>query len=246
MFLKLRPLLYSLVFLGGLEAILVWPQYVAGISVFLFFFSLYEGRRVGGKWIFSVLPVFFSLSALALLYLITFAFEQQAFIILAAFMYYLSLLGAYRLGQYDGDQSARGMIMAATAATIFFTYAGAYGLYLNFLVPIYFLMLVYLAVTLLVSFQYFAIIRPEQRKMAWIYSLLLALIMAELIWAMNFWPFGYLTTGAVALILYYVLWDLTQSHFLNLLSKKRVVANMVFFSLIVVLVLLSAKWFPVI
>ncbi len=246
MFLKLRPLLYSAVFLAGLELILIRPKFVAIVSIFLFLFSLYEGHKVGGKWIFSILPVSFSLSSLALLYLITLSYEQQAFIILASIMYYLSLLGACRLGLYAADQSARGMVMAAASATIFFTYAGAYGLYLNFLVPLYYLMLVYLAATILVSYQYFAIIRPEQKKTAWIYSLLLSLIMAELIWTMNFWPFGYLTTGVIALILYYILWDLTQSYFLNLLSKKRVAANMVFFSAMVILVLLSAKWIPVI
>jgi len=64
--------------------------------------------------------------------------------------------------------------------------------------------------------------------------------MVELIWTMNFWPFGYLTTGVIALILYYILWDLTQSFFLKLLSKKRVVANMIFFSALIVIILLSS------
>lgn len=246
MFLKLRPLLYSLIFLLGLELILVRPDKVLWMMGFLLLVSAYGGRKIGGKWFFSVLPIFFMFSSSALLYLITLGYEQQIYIILASSMYYLSLLSAYRLGNYAADQTARGMNMAATAATIFFTYAGAYGLYLNFLVPLSYLMLVYLAVTLLVSYQYFLIIRQDGKKIAWIYSFILAMIMAEIIWTMNFWPFGYLTTGVIALILYYVLWDLTQSYFLNLLSKKRVVANVVFFSTMIVLVLLSAKWIPVI
>ena len=208
--------------------------------------AAYGGKKIGGKWFFAILPIFFTLSSVALLYLITLNFEQQIFILLAFGMYYLSLFGAYRLGLYADDRTAKGMNMAAMAATIFFTYTGAYGLYLNFLVPLYYLMFVYLMVTLLVSYQYFLIIKRDNRKTVWIYSFLLALIMTEIIWTMNFWPFGYLTTGVIALILYYVLWDLTQSYFLNLLSKKRVVANMVFFSVMIVLVLLSAKWIPVI
>jgi hypothetical protein len=245
MFLKLRPLLYSLVFLAGLECI-IWNQnYVLIVMAFLFFFSLIQGRKIGGRWIFSVLPVFFTLSSVTLLYLIGLNYEQQFFIILASAMYYLALLGAYRLGKYDGDRTAKGMLMAATAATIFFTYAGAYGIYLNFLVPLYYLMLVYLTVTVLVSYQYFSVIKQDDKKTVWIYSFLLALIMTELIWTMNFWPFGYLTTGVIALILYYVLWDLIQSFFLNLLNQKRVVANMVFFTVMIVLVLLSSKWIPV-
>lgn len=234
----------SLIFFAGLEVIAMKPKSAALILVGLLLLSLYEGRKIGGKWKFSILPVFFALFSAVLLYLITLDYEQQIFIILSSLMYYLSLFSAYRLGKYGGDQTARGMNMAATVATIFFAYAGAYGFYLNFLVPLHYLMFVYLAVTLLVSGQYFSIIKPEDGKTAWVYSFLLALIMAEIIWTMNFWPFGYLTTGVCALILYYILWDLTQSHFLNLLSKKRVIVNLVFFSIMISMVLLSSKWIP--
>lgn len=246
MFLKFQLIIYSLIFLFGLESIIFKPKFVFLAMVFLFLLSLYEGRKIGGKWLYTILPVFFTISSVALLYLVTISYEQQVLIAIASLMYYFSLLSAYRLGKYENDQTARGMNMAAAIATIFFTYASAYGLYLNFLVPLYYLMLAYLITTALISYQYFSIIQGNQKRVAWIYSLILALIMAEIIWTMNFWPFGYLTTGVIALILYYVLWDLTQSYFLNLLSRKRVVANMVFFSVMVMVVLLSAKWIPVI
>lgn len=246
MFLRLRPFFYSLFFLIGLEAIVLWRSNVGIIIFLLFIFSIYQGKSVGKELKFSVLPAFFTLSSSALLYLVTIPFEKQTFIILASSMYYLSLFGAYRLSEYSLDQTARGMIMAASISTIFFTYTAAYGLYLNFFVPLWILMAVYLLITLLVSYQYFSIIKEDDRRTVWIYSFLLALAMAEIVWTINFWPFGYLTIGAVALILYYVLWDLIQSYFLNLLSRRRVVANMVFFSLIIALVLLSSKWIPVI
>ena len=238
--------MHSLVFLFGLEMVLYETDWVFRIIFFLLLASVYGGRKIGGRWFFTVLPIFFTLSSVSLLYLISVDFEQQIFIFLAAGMYYLAMLSAHRLGLYDKDQTARGMNMAAMAATIFFTYAGVYGLYLNFLVPLYYLMLAYLGVTLLVSYQYFLIIKKDDRRKVWAYSFLLSLVMAEIVWTMNFWPFGYLTTGVIALILYYVLWDLTQSYFLNLLSKKRVVANMVFFSVMIILVLLSSKWLPII
>jgi hypothetical protein len=245
MFFKLQPILYSLVFLFGLEATVFFRQYAFLIFFVLFIISLYQGKMVGKKWIFSVLPVFFTLSSAALLYLITFDAERQLFILLASSMYYLSLFGAYRLFLCPTDKTARGMNMAATASTIFFAFASAYGLYLNFLVSLHWLMLAYLLVALLVSYQHFSIINEDKRT-AWVYSFILALVMAELIWVLNFWPFGYLTTGVIALILYYTLWDLVQSHFLNILSKKRVVGNLIFFSVMIGMILLSSKWTPVI
>lgn len=245
MFLKLRPLLYSIVFFFGLELTIFASDWLLHITILLLILAMYEGKKIGQNWRYSILPVFFTIFSIALLQLISMIFEEQIFIFLVSIMYYLALFGTYRLGKYESDKTARGMIMASTSAAIFFAYAGAYGLYLNFLVPLYALMLTYLAVTFFVSYQYFSIIEKNKSKVK-VYSFLLALFMVEIIWSMNFWPFGYLTTGVIALILYYVLWDLTQSYFLNLLSRKRVVANMVFFSVIISIVLLSSKWIPVI
>ena len=212
----------------------------------MFLFSLWEGKVIGKKWKFSVLPIFFTLSSTSLLYLITLSYEQQIFIFLASTMYYLALFGAYRLGEYEKDQTAQGMNMAATSATVFFAYAGAYGLYLNFLVPLHLLMLCYFMITLLTSYQYFSIIKNNDKKTVLMYSFIMGLSMMEIAWAINFWPFGYLTTGVIALILYYMLWSIVQSYFLNILSQKRTMISVLFFSFLVVIVLLTSKWIPVI
>lgn len=249
MFLKLRPFFYSLLFLFGLEFIIYVrdnPKSVFTAIMLLLIFSLWGGRCIGKKWKFSILPIFFTLSSASLLYLITLAYEQQIFILLASLMHYLALLGAYRLGKYEKDQTAKGMNMAATSTTIFFTYTAAYGLFLNFLIPLYVLMLTYFLITLLLSYQYFSIIKTDDKKKALIYSFLLGLAMAEIVWAINFWPFGYLTTGVIALILYYMLWSIIQSYFLNILSQRRTIANLLFFSFLILLVLLTSKWIPII
>lgn len=245
MFYRFQTVLLGLIYFFGLELVAFRIDLLIIVMFFLVVISVFEGRKLGKSWCFSILPVFFVVFSLALLKLIALTYEQQTFILLATAMYYLMILGIYRLGEYGGDQTAKGMLMAATASTIFFAFTSSYGLYLNFLVPLYALMLDFLIITFFVSYQYFSIIEGNRKKV-FLYSFILALIMSEIIWTMNYWPFGYLTTGVVALILYYVLWDLTQSYFLNLLSKRRVVVNMVFFSLMIGMVLLSAKWIPVI
>ncbi len=250
MFLKLRPFFYSLLFLFFLEIISYVhnnSNQVLFFSFLLLLFSLREGKIIGKKWRFSVLPILFTLSSIALLYLIGIFYERQIFILLASMMHYLAVFGAYRLGNYEKDQTARGMNMAATSTTIFFAYAGAYGLYLNFLVPLYVLMLVYFFITLFVSYQYFSIIvKNDKKNTAWLYSFVLGLSMAELAWSINFWPFGYLTTGVIALILYYMLWDIVQSYFLGILNQKRMLLGAVFFSCLIVIILLTSKWTPAI
>ena len=249
MFLKLRPLVYSLLFFWSLELIVYYrhhPQGVFWILAVLVVLSLREGRISGKKWKFAILPVFFTLSSVSLLYLVTLFYEQQAFIIIASLAQYLTLFGAYRLGKYDQDQTAKGMNALSATLTVFFAFAGSYGLYLNFNVPLQFLMLVYFIVTLSVTYQQLSLTNSFDSRRVWLYSFLLGLVMAEIAWMINFWPFGYLTTGVIALILYYVLWDLVQGHFSGLLVKKRILANLFFFFLVIVFILLTSKWIPVI
>lgn len=218
------------------------------IVIFLVAISLlavWSAKKIGKKWGCAVTPAIFSLSSALLHYLIDSTVEKQIFILLSSFLYYLSLLGAYRLGDYQKDQTARGLISASLATTAFFFYSSVYGAYLNFAVSLWVLMLLFLGVTYVISRQYFILINYD-KKIVSAYSLILAMAMAEIAWVINFWPFGYLTTGVIVLMLYYVLWDLIQSHFLNLLSKRRVIANMAFFGFLIILILATSKWLPAI
>ncbi len=245
MFIKIRPLLFSLFFLLFLEVLVFFPSRVFWVAGVLLIFSVWAGITMGKRWIFSVIPFFFTLSCIGLLYLISLNLEEQIFIILSSGIYYLGLYGINRLGSYIKDQTALAMLATTLTATVFFSFSSFYGIYLNFLIPIYVLMLIYFSTTFLISLAYFLLIQGN-KKTVLIYSFILALIMSELIWTMNFWPFGYLTTGVIALILYYILWDLIRSHFLNILSQKRVVVHLIFFSILIVLVLITSKWLPII
>lgn len=221
---------------------------LAIVVIFLVVISLltvWSAKKIGKKWSCVILLAVFSFSSALLHYLIDSVIEKQIFIILSSFLYYFSLLGIYRLGDYQKDQTARGLISASLATTAFFFYSSIYGAYLNFAVSLWVLMLLFLGVTYGISRQYFLLINSD-KKVVSIYSLILAMAMAEIAWVINFWPFGYLTTGVIVLMLYYVLWDLIQSHFLNLLSKRRVVANMAFFSFLIILILTTSKWLPAI
>jgi len=244
MFLKIRTLLLSLLFILSLELVVYNQEWVTYVLIFLIALSFYEGLKMGKKLSAVILPIFFSSSTLAMLYLISPIYEKQVFIVISAFLYYLILFGTFRLTAAPHDRTAKAMNMTGTLATIFYTFSSAYGLYLNFLVPLYALMIAYLVITLLVSYQQLALIEGGDKNQIWLYSFLLALFMSEIIWTMNFWPFGYLTTGVIALILYYVLWDTIKCDIQGTLNRKRIMANAIFFSFLMLLVLMSSKWVP--
>lgn len=247
MFIHFKILLYSLTFFLLMELVLLKENLFLAMAVLALSFSVIVSVRISKRWLFAILPFIFSFFSMVLLYLVDSFSQKQIFIIISSFIYYVTFLGIYRLKNYSRDQTARGLIAASAAATAFFSFAASYGIYLNISIQmLWILVLVFLVVSFLISYQYLSIIEEKEKRKVLVYSLILGLAMAEIAWVINFWPFGYLTTGVIALIFYYVLWDLTQSHFLNLLSKKRVVANMVLFSILIGLVLASSKWLPMV
>jgi hypothetical protein len=244
MFFHFRALLYSLIYLGVIEFIEIREQYIFFILPALVLLSIIASRRISGKWNLSIIPVILAISSSSLIYLIDNLWSRQIFILISFSFFYFLMLGNYRLGVYLKDQTARALIASGLVAGLFLFFSSVYGFYLNFDVPIWWLMISYLIVSVLASFQYLKLIETKRKAIVWLYSFLLGLIMAEIAWVINFWPFGYLTTGVISLIFYYILWDLVQSYFLNLLSKKRVLANVILFSLLTGLILVSSRWLP--
>lgn len=241
MFFHLKSILYAIIFLAVFEIIFAFDNLVWYAVVFFILFSVWSAKKTGKSYSFAIVPVVFSFSSIMLFYLIHFRLDQQAFIIISSLLYYFLFLGIYRLKNYEKDQTAKGIISGGLFATIFFFYSGFYGLYLNFSIPLWFLMFVFLAITFVLSYYYLRILSTDKNKTL-TYSLILGLAMAEISWVINFWPFGYLTTGVVALIFYYMFWDLAQSYFTKKLSKNKIVINLVFFSLLIGLILFSSRW----
>ena len=258
MFFQFRVFVYSLIFLGLLEFLsadsvgnglgpLSIHVFLLGIVIFFVLLTYFYqiAKRVSRRASMTPMPIIFVASTIGLLYFVQSEKQENLLITLSVVCYYFIHLALYRLRTYHKDKTAHGIVAAGCLATIFLFYATSYGIYLNFAISLWFLMSALMIVTTLVSFQYFWLIN-ENKKNVLNFSLVLGLVMAEIVWAVNFWPFGYLTTGVINLIFYYVFWDLVQCHFLGILSKRRIIANMVFFGILVALVLSSTRWLPVV
>lgn len=259
MFFHFQVFLYSLFFFFALETVTselisdAWVSvstikgvfFVIAIFLLLVVYFYQIARGVSKRMSMAFMPALFVISTFGLLYFVQSRQQQHVLIALSAIAYYFIHLALYRLRAYSKDKTSRGIVAAGSVATIFLFYATSYGIYLNFAISLWVLMLVLMIVTMMLSFQYFWLINDDKKNVL-NYSLILGFVMAEIVWILNFWPFGYLTTGVITLIFYYVFWDLTQCHFQGDLSKKRVVSNMVFFGLLVALVLSSTRWLPVI
>lgn len=258
MFFHITVFLYSLIAFISFEilAVPVIAEYVLKIieeQPFLFlilviasFVAVFQvAKKVGKRSDMAAIPMVFIASSATLLFLIDSPMQQQIFILLIGALYYFILLGIYRIRFCESDQTARGIISAGAIGALFLFYAASYGMYINFAIPLWILMLIFLLVTVSITFQYMILARKSRRDVLR-YSLVLGLIMSEIAWISNFWPFGYLTTGVITLIFYYVFWDITQAHFLNILSKRRVVSLLILVGVLVGMVLLTSKWVAVV
>ena len=242
-------LFWSVVFLLGLELVALnpivptWSWYIFAIAPLLII-SFLASRRITKRGADAFLPGLLGISAPMLLSLIDNAAEQQVFVAVSALMYYFALLGMYRLRHAPEDQTAQAFLNTAAMAGLFFFYAGMYGFYLNFSFPLWGLMLLYFFGTMLASYETFIGIEREgaDKKRLWFYGILLGLLMSEMAWVMSFWPFGYLTAGALALIFLFMLWDISFDAFHRTLSLKKAAWRIFFLLVLVGILLLSTPW----
>lgn len=258
MFFNFQVFIHSLLFFVGLEILLnevVFDFFILSMSkrpfLVLFLFSMFlifvlvGTSKIGKSLRMTPISIVFSITAIGLIFFVDSPIQRQVFTVLISLFYYLGQIGIYRLANCRTDQTARGILAGTSVASLFLFYSLSYAIYLNFTVPIWFMMILFFLITTLVSFEYMQSIKDSSGE-AWKYSVVIGLIMMEISWVAHFWPFGYLTTGAVMLIFYYVFWDLVQSYFLKILSKRRVVANVVFFGILTSVVLISSRWLPIV
>jgi hypothetical protein len=256
MFLKLQPLIYSIIFLLSLETVVLkenWMENIAWILILLTILIVWPLTR---KPRFIALPLFLSLGALALLSLIDHIIERHIFIFLTSGIYYLTLLGGYRLRFYSSDQTALGMINLATLYTAFMWFTAGLGFYLNYQVQ-YWMIVLFIGTVFLIALPSFCTNAKDAHdrfkkkglsslKTKFIgiifLNLILAFLMSQLFWGILFWPFGYLTLGGSALIIFYEFWDAVRLFVRDELTAKKLVVNMVVGLFLLVGILLTAQW----
>lgn len=204
--------------------------------------ALIAARRLTHRTADAYVPGLLAVTSPILLSFVAESGEAQFFVLLSTAMFYFSLLGVYRLRHAPTDKTAQAILSTAAMAALFVFFASLYGFYLNFSFPIWGLMLLFFLGTALTSYETFIGVERQNRERVRLYSVLLGLMMAELSWAMSFWPFGYLTTGALATIFYFIAWDIAFDAFRKALSLRRAVIRFSVFLGIILLLLVSTPW----
>ena len=218
-----------------------WTWYLSVILP-LIFLSALAATRLTGRVLAAYLPGVVVFSVCLLLSLIDLKYQQKMFILVGSGIYYFSLLALYRLHHAAQDQTARAMQNLAALGSLLFVYAAAYGLYLNFEVPLWLLMLVFFLSSFIVSYQTLRGISFRPRRYVLLMSLILGSIFGELVWILHFWPFGYLTTGMITLLLFYWMWKVALDALRGNFRERIFLFETLALGGLIVLLLFSTPW----
>lgn len=78
----------------------------------------------------------------------------------------------------------------------------------------------------------------------WLYVFVSALIMAEMVFILSFWPFNCFTTSAILLAVYYALWDFWSYKKKNKLTLGKIGIDLLIVIIAVIVLLGTTKWLP--
>lgn len=232
----------ALLFMSERSIVPAWSSYLFSCGS-LIALSIIAARKLTNRWYTAYLPATLAFSVPFLLSLIDRGFETRVFIIAASALYYLALLGAYRLHQSPEDKTARAMLNLAALASLFFVFAATYGLYLNYEVPLALLLGVFFATSFVVAFQtFFAATAPKDTRRSLLLAFVMGILMTELMWVVYFWPFGYVTIGAVMLIHFFILWNMSVDNLRHEFNLVRTLREGAMLLGLLALLLVTAHW----
>ncbi len=214
-------------------------------------------------------PLVIIVGTIGLILLVDGFWQRQLVVLLSYASYYLSLLAFFRLKKYSCDQTAQGMVNWSSFVALFFCLSAVFGWYLNihffdyrqgvgleyFLTAIAMLAVFSVASSsfsiLIISHRLLsensscksvqALTLSELKQSLW-QALIMVFILFQLFFLMLLWPFNYLTTSAIFIIVYFALWDVARNFIQN---KARILSfwkNFVLTVFLIILLMVSTSW----
>ncbi len=228
-------------FLAANDQLSFWESYLSSV-LFLAIISLVSAKKITRRLRNSFIPLLLSVSAPSLIAFIDSPAEQYVFSLLSSGIFYIAFLALYRLRFVSSDETARTFLSISALSALFFFYAGEYGFYLNFDVPLATLVIAFALGSCGAAYQTLYSALPRERSRVFLYALAIGFGMGEIGWVLSFWPFGYLTAGATALSIFFVLWDMALSFFLGKLSRKRTLTYLFVSLFLIGLLIGTSPW----
>ena len=248
---RLLPLLAPLTSYALDEMYFFYPKLIYLAVIFINLLIFFTVWRFGAAsqvdrewWNYLILPAVMSTAIIAYsVFLNSRSVIQLLFVLNLLFLYvYFRQIYYYLLKPRSYEVfSIENISSYASWLSFFFLAATVYGLesFLDF--PIFYLALVVLAATALISYQIIWVNKIELKK-AWLYILISCLVLVELCWSISFLPFNYNISGLCLAICFYVVSGLTKNQLLDKLDAVRARMYLALGSISLLLILFTARW----
>ena len=190
---------------------------------------------------------------------------QQLYIIFSSLLFTITLIGLHRFFMQQENlkqqeemkakilDSGFNLNQTIVFISIFLLSSGMYGIYLDFDLPVWSIMIA-IFISIFFSTLYLTKINflkskalqlhldSFKNKTFTFYSFLFGFIALELVWIISFLPVNHLTVGAIILSFYYSFWNILRGYLRNELSRKTISSNLIFFILAIGFIFMTSKW----
>jgi hypothetical protein len=229
-------------FMAILELLVFFPEQGFSLFFLLFGFLIVVHFRIIQRFSWrDVLLFFFGVFAWGLLLFIDRRVEQHIFIVLVGGLFAGMLWGLSRWREGPLIGMTKSVLSAVTITSLFLFFSVIVAMLINYNFSMWLFAGCMGIGSYLCTYQYLVSI-PGGRSRAKMYSFVVGVFFVEVGWMVPFWPFGYLTTGVILLILYYVLWDVLSSYIEGIFTRSRAWGDISLLVVLVSLVLFTTPW----
>ena len=202
------------------------------IVVLIFATLAINFKRLNFTWPHLMLPVIYLLAVGSVFVILNSRTIMLLFLLLTSTAFYLLEV---RLGRESH------FLQNIFLLTVFALYFALLGFQFYFNLRIWSIIPIVFVITYLLSVQGFAgFSLPSKRY----FHLLIAMIAAEVTWALSFWPTHYFVNAVILFCFFYVLWLFSFSAFFGKLTRQKVYWQLTLIALVLILTLTTAAWKP--
>jgi hypothetical protein len=189
-------------------------------------------KRIGFSWPHLLLPLIYIIGVGCIFIVISVDWFRTAFLVGTS----LVLLG---LELQLGKESH--YLQNVYLFSVFAWFVGLFAIEFTFDIPAIWTVIVGFLISYLLIVQGFAGFSLPAKKY---FNFLVALVCAQVIWGLLFWPTHYLTSAIVLFMIFYLLWIFSFSAFFGKLSIKKIYWQLALAAFVLGLILATAAWQP--
>lgn len=235
----------GIIFFSALQLTVQFPDalwYTLGALLLGLAISVY---LVSPRYVVRTWPaVFFGICSWAMLFFIDTEAKQQTFIAFSTVLFFASLWAFWRWREGLLSGMTKSVLSALNVACAFFFFSAFSAFLINFSPRTWIVvgMIGVMGIGVYALVHHFIFYVSGDATRATRYSAIALFFFLQLAWIVQFWPFGYLTVGALLLVFYYVLWDALESYAEGTFTRAHMITNLFVFFGLTGIVLLTTRW----